>query len=201
MTHKNQDQDKTGTDLKKVADETVANHNVKLENEGMSPLDVAIVEEKYDNNPLQTRIKNMRKRTDSLFRTVKLWGKSFGPGEIGRYANLATTSLESARHFYGKILQEKGASYPYQEKSSSQIADQGEPFESMPLDTEEACRLLRDKIEEEITEMKIYLDQITHVSATDFICQSTVVQKLIEAKCWLGEILGVVAREREAAGK
>lgn len=200
MQKQNNEQLNKGTDLNETAAKTVENlSNKHKREEGMSPIDAAIAEEKYDNNPLQTRIEGMRTRTDSLYRTVKLWGKSYPPGEVGRYISLASTSLESARHFFGKMLKEKGVSYPYaKDKSSPTVAGQGEALDKLPSDTEEAARFLRDKIEEEVIEMLIYADQVAHLSVMDFLSQNAVIQKLVEAKCWLGEILGVVAREREA---
>jgi hypothetical protein len=171
----------------------------------VSPLSQAIVEEKYDNSPLLSRLTGYRTITDSFYRTINKWStghEEYRPdGRMkARYKSIAVTALEQARQFLGVILREKGASYPYpKDNASGTVADQGEAFE-VPEDIHEAVKFLRDGIEDMITEWIIYIDQVSPVGPKDFVCQNAYLQKLVEAKMALGEIFGVLAETLERAG-
>jgi hypothetical protein len=168
----------------------------------MSPLAEAIQEEKYGDSPVHKRLKDARFRVDSLRKTAKLFranlydatpGMLTDASEVGRQTSIAITALQQARQFMGKMLQEKGAAYPYsKDQRESHLEDEGEvleAYQNLPLgDLRGKIKLLRDKIGDEITETLIFIEQVAVVGALDFVCQNTVVQKLLEARFAFGEM-------------
>jgi hypothetical protein len=161
-------------------------------------LDHAIAEERYDNSPLLTRLRGYRTNVDGLYQTAVVFKKEKLVGEAMRYVHIAATSLQGARQFLGKILQEKGSAYPYTGNKASEVVDQGQPiegFQQMPLYTQ--VTTFREKINDQITEMVIYIDQVSPVGPIDFVCQNAVLTKLLEARMALGEIFGEIAKTEE----
>jgi hypothetical protein len=167
----------------------------------VSPLTQAIVEERYDNQSLLARLSGYRTTVDSLFRTVENMKPIPAPfpHECGRYVSIAVTCLQGARQFLGKILQEKGAAYPYKNKPE-EVADQGKPLD-LPENLLDAVTFVRQRIQDQITEFLIYIGQISPVGPIDFICQNEVLARLLEAKMMLGEIYGVVAVAKKSDEK
>jgi hypothetical protein len=159
------------------------------------PLDQAIVEEKYGNSPLFDRLRGYRANIDSLYRTTANLRTMHPPLEAGRYVSIAVTALQGARWFTGKILAEKGAEYPYTKASRSipTVADQGEPL-PLPGNLGQAVEMIRGRIEDQITETVIYIQEITPVGPIDFVSQNAVLERLLEAKMALGEIFGELAK-------
>lgn len=169
-------------------------------NDGPGPLTQAMVGETYDNQQLLTRIRGMRTATDSLYRSCEFVKGAFPIPAIGRFVALATTSFQSARQFMGKMLEEKGAAYPYPPSHDAvKVADQGQVLSEILGITEikDVLMVLRDRAQEQVVEMEIYCNQVGHLSPIDFVSQTFALGELLKAKMMLGEVYGVLANGTE----
>lgn len=159
---------------------------------GLSPLDQAIIKERYSNEA-NAKIIGFRTRVDSLYLTAKKLPPS-------RETSLAITAFQTGRQFTGIMLQEKGVSNPYPkstDKNSPQIeerADKGQELtEVLSLEGEvPQLKHLRSLAGDLITELSVYLETSHPASPVDFIAQNKVVESVISGKMWLGERLGAI---------
>lgn len=163
------------------------------ENLNSAGIDEEVVRMRYGLEA-QEKIKEFRRRCDSLYLTAKCI-----PGS--RYTSLAVTAFESSRQFCGVILKERGSSAPGYYKPGDEavsVIDRGQVIESVIDIVGHVSQLkaLREAAEEVIVDFGIYIENTNHGSVKEFVAQNTVMQQLIAGKMWLGERIGEIAEEQ-----
>lgn len=144
--------------------------------------------QRYTDPAIFQTLKERRREVDSLYLTLEHL-RNYFPVQMGRYISLAVTGLQSARHFLGIMLREKGDT----KDKAATYPDKGEVLDSAAIGATVGTRLanLREFTQDQIIAMTHFLDQYQHVGMLDFVAQNAVLAKLMEAKCWLGEALAM----------
>lgn len=177
---------------------------------GKSPgdtLDGKITSARYGEE-VHARIKNFRTVIDGFYLTAKqLDSFQF---IRSRELALAITSFQNARQFCGKLLSERGATYPYPKDGTGQRSEQGQLLtEVMDFTTGfginatdnsrisvEALAKFRDIVEDLITEFGLFGQHSAVVSWTEAVCHQQIMSGVLSGKMWLGELLAIKAGEK-----
>lgn len=159
----------------------------------------AIVDANYGSE-IHERIKEIRERIDSLYLTAKFLSNK--PYFQSREMSLAVTAFQSSRQFTGKILQERGAVYPYKDENTER-PNQGKVIESLSvtgnptLDTTlQMLKQFREEAQNVITDFGIFGQHTSVVSWIEFICHGDVMSGLLSGKMWLGELYAILNEQK-----
>lgn len=168
---------------------------------GLSDLDQEIIKERYSSSAV-SKIMDFRLRLDSLYLTVKTLQPS-------RAISLAVTALQTARQATGLMLGEKGRENPYptstdpNNKEIGERADKGELIKEVEELPEEIAKIkkLRAIMADLVTDVTVYLTDMTPASVVDYIAQTEMAKGLLWGKIWLGERLGEIHESQKESTK
>lgn len=162
---------------------------------GISPGDTitgAMIEEKYSSDVAET-VKEYRRSLNSIWITCK----EISDNRPSREMSAAITSLQIARQFCGKFLQERGEIYPYPNTTTKLYADSDAQWELVYNSREDypsVIKKLKEQLQNLITELTVFVQTILPGTPVESVAQMTILKETLQAKMWLDEILYLIAK-------